>query len=90
MLKQGSGKGSASIACAIGAGKVLMWHQVDGRWNAEAAERMYSGPLRAALKRAHPAVKGKFRVLEDNDPTGYKSRRGMALPLGAGAIAAND
>ena len=57
-----------------------MWHQVDGRWNAEAAERMYSGPLRAALKEAFPAAKGKFRVLEDRDPAGYKSRRGTAPP----------
>ena len=57
-----------------------MWHQVDGRWNAEAAERMYSGPLRAALKKTYPQVRGKFRVMEDNDPTGYKSRKGMAAP----------
>ena len=90
VLIQGSGQGSLSIACAIGAGKVLMWHQVDGRWNAKAAERMYSGPLRAASQKTYSAVKGKFRVMEDNDPTGYKCRLGMAPSLLTLAIAAID
>ncbi|CAK0866119.1 unnamed protein product [Prorocentrum cordatum] len=84
VLKQSSGKGSVTIACAIGAGKVLMWHQVVGRWNAAAAGRMYSGALQPALKRAYPSVRGKFRVMEDNDPTGYKSRSGMAAKKSAG------
>ena len=75
-----------SIACAIGADKVLMWHQVDGRWNGEAAARMYSGPLRTALQKAYPSVRGKFRIMEDNDPTGYKSRSGMVPALRARAV----
>ena len=64
------------IACAIGAGKVLMWHEVKGRWNGDAAITMY-GQLKQSLQKAHPMHHGKFRVLEDNDPTGYKSAKGI-------------
>ena len=77
-LKQNTGVKSVMIACAIGAGKVLMWHEVKGRWNGAAAAKMYAGPLRRALEKAHPTVRGSWRVLEDNDPTGYKSSKGVA------------
>ena len=43
---------------------------------------MYSGPLLSALKRPYPAVahskRSKWTVLEDNDPTGYTSKKAMA------------
>ena len=55
-----------------------MWHEVKGRWNGAAAAKMYAGPLRRALEKAHPTVRGSWRVLEDNDPTGYKSGRAEA------------
>ena len=77
-LKQNTGAKAAMITCAIGAGKVLMWHEVKGRWNGAAAEKMYTGPLRRALEKAHPSVRGRWRVMEDNDPAGYKSGRGEA------------
>ena len=35
---------------------------------------MYEGPLLQALKRAHPGNR-LWRVLEDNDPGGYQTRR---------------
>ena len=76
-LKQNTGAQSVMVTCALGAKKVLMWHVVQGRWNATAAANMYSGPLRRALEKAHPQVRGPWRVLEDNDPTGYKSGAGM-------------
>ena len=83
-LKQNTGARSVMITCAIGAGKVLMWHEVKGRWNGAAAETMYKGPLRCALEKAYPSVRGRWRVLEDNDPTGYKSGRGKAAKAGVG------
>ena len=55
-----------------------MLHEVKGRWNGAAAEKMYKGPLRCALEKAYPSVRGPWRVLEDSDPTGYKSCRGKA------------
>ncbi|CAK0821820.1 unnamed protein product, partial [Prorocentrum cordatum] len=84
VLKQSSGKNSVTIARALGAGKALMRHQVVGRWSAAAARRMHTGALQPALKRAYPSARGKFSAMEDNDPTGYKSRSGMAARKSAG------
>ena len=77
------------VTYALGAGRVLMWHVVDGQWNGRAAERMYKGPLRRALLKAHPNARGPFRVLEDNDPTGYKSGLGGSAKAEAGIQAFN-
>lgn len=83
-LKQNTGAKAAMVTCAIGNGKVLLWHVTKGKWNAEAAERMYSGPLRRALEREYPHVRGPWRILEDNDPAGYKSGRGIAAKASVG------
>lgn len=64
------------VTAAVIKGRIRMWHYTDGLWNSTAAAEMYSGPLLRAMKRAYPGV-SKFRVLEDNDPTGYKARKGM-------------
>eukprot|EP00959_Pyramimonas_sp_CCMP1952_P377277 7902110-Pyramimonas_sp.AAC.1 len=61
-----------------------MRRQVVGRWSAAAADRMCSGALQPAAKRVCPSVRGMFRVMEDSDPTGYKSRSGMAARKSAG------
>ena len=82
-LKQNTGAHSVMVTCAIGAGKVLMWHIVQGRWNGATAARMYK-ELQRSLAKAHPNVKGPWRVLEDNDPTGYKSGRGLAAKKDCG------
>lgn len=77
IMKNSSGVQSVSVTCAISSEKVLLWHVVQGRWTGAEAARMYSGPLKTALRRAFPSVKGSWRVLEDNDPTGYKSNKGL-------------
>lgn len=76
-LKQNTGK-NVMICCAIGAGKVLMWHEIKGRWNAGAAVNMYTGPLLRSLKEAYPTHKRAWRVMEDNDPSGYKASKAIA------------
>lgn len=83
-LIQNTGAKSATVTCAIGNGKVLMWHVTPGRWNGEAARQMYSGPLRRALEKEYPNVRGNWRVLEDNDPSGYKSTKGLAAKAETG------
>ena len=83
-LKYNTGARNVYIACAIGAGRVLMWHEVKGRWNGDAAAKMYAGPLKNSLQKAWPNVRGPWRVLEDNDPTGYKSSKGMAAKKASG------
>jgi len=49
-LKTNTGSKSLQVTCAIGAGRVLMWHVVEGRWDAKAAAHIYSKPLSRALK----------------------------------------
>lgn len=86
-LKTNTGARSAMITCAIGCGKVLMWHEVKGQWNGDAARSMYTGPLARALAKAYPAARGSWRIIEDNDPSGYKSRKGEAGKAEAGIVA---
>ena len=44
------------------------------RWNAEAAARVYQGPIFRTLRR-NRGKKKTYKVIEDNDPTGFKSRK---------------
>lgn len=83
-LKQNTGARAVHVTCAIGNGKVLMWHVTPGRWNGEAAAHMYSKPLQRCLAKEYPDVRGPWRVLEDNDPAGYKSAKGVAAKKEAG------
>ena len=60
-----------------------MWRYVaGGRWSDMAAANMYQGPPRSALMKQWPTLHA-WRVLEDNDPTGFKSNRGTAAKLAA-------
>ena len=54
-----------------------MWHFIESRWNGETAANSYEGPVLDALKKAFPR-KRRFAVLEDNDPSGFKSSKGHA------------
>ena len=79
------------VTAAVINGKIRMWdyvhnHSSTGRWNGAAAASMYSGPLVKALRKAFPrrAAKTKWHVLADNDPTGYKSKKGMKAKKSAG------
>ena len=71
-LKVTFGKG-VNVAVAICAKKVLMCHVVPKMWNAAEASTMYSKSLAPALRRTYRGKK-RFMVLEDNDPSGYKSK----------------
>ena len=64
---------SVLVGVAISAKKVIMCHVVDGKWNGAAAAKMYSRSLAPALRKAYPS-KNRFLLLEDNDPSGYKSK----------------
>jgi hypothetical protein len=76
-LKYNTGAPSIHVACAISATRVLMRHEVKGNWNAKAASEMYTQKLGPALRSAYPGRR-RFVVLEDNDPSGYKSKLGLA------------
>eukprot|EP00973_Karenia_brevis_P092088 12410694-Karenia_brevis.AAC.1 len=83
-------KGITVTAAAIN-GKIRMWDYVQGHWNGQAAADMYKGPLAKALRKAYPAEAAKatpkWLVLEDKDPSGYKSSKGMAAKDAVGISA---
>ena len=70
-LKYNTGARSVQVTVAISAKKVVIFHIVRGNWNATKAAIMYT-KLASTLKKGNPR-KRHFTVLEDNDPTGYKS-----------------
>ena len=67
---------SVAVTAAVIKGKIRLWHEIRGMWNGQAAADMYEGPLRKAVEKAYPG-KRSWTVMEDNDPAGYKSRKGM-------------
>ena len=81
---------SMQVTAAVIKGRIRLWHYVPGRWNAEAAAKMYSGPLLKTMQKAFPSKarsgKATWHVLEDNDPSGYKSRKAVAAKKAAGIV----
>ena len=63
-----------------------MVHFIEGRWTAKAAAYMYESCLIPALKRAYPRHRGPWVIIEDNDPTGYKSKAALAVKSRLGII----
>ena len=64
------------VLAGVGYGKVLVWEYIEGRWNSSEAVRFYKGAILAALEREYPHRR-RFTILEDNDPTGFKSKAGV-------------
>jgi len=82
-LRHNTGAKGVLLHLGIGAGKVVTVHEVkDSRWSGQAAVSFYEA-LRADLGKQHPG-KRKFTVLEDNDPTGYKSQKGKEAKVAGG------
>ena len=71
-----SGQKSALISCGVGPSGVIFWEEVKTTWGGEAAKDLYT-MIGKKLRAKHPHRR-KFRMLEDNDPTGYKSSKGIA------------
>ena len=69
--------GTVDILAGSSASRVVLWEEIRGRWNGETASAMYRGPIAKFLKKKY-GEKDRFLIVEDNDPTGYKSRKGMA------------
>ncbi|CAK0807833.1 unnamed protein product, partial [Prorocentrum cordatum] len=62
------------VAAAIVNNKVRVWHYLPTLWCADAACDFYAGVLAPALRRCRKGRRA-FCILEDNDPTGYKSKK---------------
>ena len=68
--------GSVTVCACIIDGELRLWHHLDkGKWNGSVAASMYRGPLLKALQK-HRGVKARYLILEDYDPSGFKSRKG--------------
>jgi hypothetical protein len=61
----------------VGGGKVLVWETIHGAWSGEQAATMYGSVVAPALKKRYQG-RGAFTILEDNDPTGNCSKKGIA------------
>ena len=81
--KFNTGAKGVKVLAGIGNGKVLMWKYLEGPWGGKAAEDAYSGPVATALQTEYPGRRS-FTVLEDNDPSGFKSGPGRAAKESAG------
>ena len=75
-LKFNTGARGVMILAGVGPKKMMVWEPVRGRWNAKTAAEMYRGPIATALRKARPS-KRRFVCLEDNDPSGFKSKKGL-------------
>lgn len=53
--------------------KVKVWHYLPKRWSGAAATKLYEDCVIKALKK-HRGEKAKYKLVEDNDPTGFKSK----------------
>ena len=84
--KFNTGARGVSVLAGVGHGKVILWKYLEGKWGGAAAAAAYCGPILRALKAEYPAL-DKFTVLEDNDPSGFKSRLGLAAKADAGVQA---
>ena len=82
-LKYNTGAKGVRILAGVGNGRVLLWEEIQGNWNSSEAARIYEGPMLKALKAEYPGTK-RFRVLEDNDPSGFKASKGVAAKERAG------
>ena len=71
------------VAGIIGC-RVRVWHYIEeGKWNGTVAADTYANVLKPALVR-YRGDKRRSSVLEDNDPTGYKSRLAQTMKASLG------
>ena len=63
-----------NVFAAVVAGRVRVWHYLPGRWSGAVAADLYRSVLSPVMKR-HYGDKKKYVILEDNDPTGFKSNK---------------
>lgn len=68
--------GGVHVCAGISNCRVVLWEYFTGSWSGEKAADMYTGPIKAALKK-HRGAKAYHLIAEDNDPTGYKSKAGI-------------
>ena len=74
---------SVEITAAVAVDRVIMWRVQRSGWCGAAAAEMYKD-LGKALRRRWGSNKRVFRVVEDGDPKGYQSNKGIAAKAAQG------
>ena len=67
---------SVCVCAGIHGDRVVLWKYIDGPWGASAAESLYRHDINRVLTRVVGTANGAVLV-EDNDPTGYKSGKAV-------------
>ena len=75
--------GVVNLCCMVINCKIKVWEYLPKTWCGQAAVDLYKGPLIKALRK-HRGIKASYRIVEDNDPTGYKSRAGQTAKKDVG------
>lgn len=65
---------SINLCAGISKDKVALWTYLPKKWNGEEAATLVKGPIIQALRKTC-GEKRSFRMIEDNDPVGYKSKK---------------
>ena len=76
-LSTTSGRQVSRFLLALGMARCCFGNTWMGQWGGEAASAAYRGPIAKVLKSEYPGRKS-FTILEDNDPSGFKSSSGRA------------
>ena len=63
-------------AGGIGGGQLLVWQTIAGPWSGSEAAALYANVVQPALRARYPRTR-RFCILEDNDPTGNRSKKGI-------------
>lgn len=75
--KFNTGAKGVKVLAGVGNGRVLLWEYLDGKqWSAKTAADFYKGPIAKKLRAVFPG-RAAFKVLEDNDPSGFKTKLGQ-------------
>ena len=68
--------GYVRILAGICGGRVVLWEEIRGTWSWQRVADMYAGPIKRTLQTHRPG-KRSWLALEDNGPSGFKSRKGI-------------
>ena len=68
--------GSVNVCAGISNCRIVLWEYYS-KWNGDVAAEMYRVPISKTLKKER-GVKSSYILIEDNDPSGYKSSKAMS------------
>jgi hypothetical protein len=66
---------SVEITACVAKDRIIMWHESEKPWNGNQGATMYKA-LGAALRKFH-GRRASYRVVEDGDPKGFQSNKGI-------------